>query len=97
MFVAKVQAGQAGRNFETNYWRWRRGAGPSLGLMVCLMNTVSTRETREGWPLLTVAKTEVNGYLFTEVNGDSKFVPLQDIFGLPWLCPVLNIFFLTIL
>jgi hypothetical protein len=49
------------------------------------------RETREGWPLLTVE---------TEVNGDSKstkesgpslvglqglVVPVQEIFVLPWL------------
>ncbi len=52
---------------------------------------VSPRETREGWPLLTVE---------TDVNGDSKstnekvsfhgwfvrlIVPLQLIFVLPWL------------
>jgi hypothetical protein len=37
---------------------------------------VTATETREGWPLLTVE---------TEVNGDSKVLPLQEIFGLPWL------------
>jgi hypothetical protein len=38
--------------------------------------TGTTTETREGWPLLTVE---------TEVNGDAKVLPLQEIFGLPWL------------
>jgi hypothetical protein len=38
--------------------------------------TVTTTETREGWPLLTVE---------TEVNGDAKVLPLQEIVGLPWL------------
>jgi hypothetical protein len=48
---------------------------------------VTTRETREGWPLLTVE---------TEANGDSKntnerggwfvgLVPVQETFILPWL------------
>jgi hypothetical protein len=45
--------------------------------MVWLMNTITTRETREGRTLLTVVETVV--------NGDAKVLPLQEIFGLPWL------------
>ncbi len=61
---------------------WGKDWGGGGGVVRCK----KTRETREGWPLLTVE---------TEVNGDSKrtnesrfvglVVPVQEIFVLPWL------------
>ncbi len=48
------------------------------------------RVTREGWPLLNV-KTEVNGAQRVQLKGPflgwfvGLFLPVQDIFVLPWL------------
>ncbi len=83
----------------------RGRAGAPCGLMARLMNTVLHRETREGWPLLTVE---------TEVNGDSKNTNGRSpsLVVVHWACcadtrefrstlaglvgPVQNIFFFTI-
>jgi hypothetical protein len=68
--------------------RWEQN-GKITAPYCTLAYTFALRETREGWPLLTVE---------TEVNGDSKqikgvflgsfagiFVPVQETFTLPWL------------
>jgi hypothetical protein len=63
------------------------------------------RETREGWPLLTV-ETEANGESRSTILKGSFLgwlvglvVPVQEIFVLPWAAlvgTVQNIFFLTV-